>query len=390
MSARVPATSAKRIPSLDGLRALSISLVLIGHLQGTRYFLSATTLQPLGDLGNLGVRVFFIISGFLITHLLLREQANTGSISLRAFYARRFLRIFPAFYVFVVITWLLAIMGIVQLDRSDLLHAVTYTMNYHETEHFTVRHLWSLSVEEQFYVLWPVTLVILGVTRSSRVLVATLVAVPILRIAIFGRFPGSEEAIRTWFQTVCDALATGCLLAIVLPTVAHAAWWHRLVRSRLLIFLPAAIVIANLQGNHPKVFWLVCIPFMNVAIALLIARYVQCSDLPAGRVLNSKPFVAVGVASYSLYLWQQLFLIQSRSPQSLMQTFPANLIMAIAASAISYNLIERPFLHLKTLFQARREAARAPRPEPALDSTAGLVRPLAPQFSSSETLSAPP
>ena len=74
--------------------------------------------------------------------------------------------------------------------------------------------------------------------------------------------------------------------------------------------------IANLQGNHPKVFSLVCIPFMNVAIALLIARYVQCSDLPAGRVLNSKPFVAVGVASYSLYLWQQLFLIQSRSPQS--------------------------------------------------------------------------
>jgi peptidoglycan/LPS O-acetylase OafA/YrhL len=332
---------------------------MIGHLAGTQHFLSAAALAPIGDLGNLGVRVFFVISGFLITHLLLREQASTGAISLRAFYARRFLRIFPAFYVFVAVVAVLASTGVISVDRSDLLHALTYTMNYHATQNFSVTHLWSLSVEEQFYVIWPVTLVMLGVSRASYVLAATLLTVPFLRVETFGRFPGSDEAIRTWFQTVCDALATGCLLAIVLPHLTRSPAWHRVIRSRWLAALPAAILIANMQVDHPHALWLIGIPFMNVAIAVLIARYVQCPNLPAARILNTRAFVAAGIMSYSLYLWQQLFLIQSRPVHSLLQTFPANVTMAIIAAAVSYHFIERPFLRLKTLFQPQSVEATA-------------------------------
>src|SRR5262245_12713722 len=109
--------SATRIPSLDGLRAVSISLVLLGHLAGTRHFFPAAAIGRFGDIGNLGVRIFFVISGFLITHLALREHARTGAISLKAFYIRRFLRIFPAFYIFILTTGVLALAGMVQLDR---------------------------------------------------------------------------------------------------------------------------------------------------------------------------------------------------------------------------------------------------------------------------------
>src|SRR2546425_10051183 len=101
--------SMKRIPSLDGLRALSISLVLVAHLAGTHHFFTTQAVAQLGDLGNLGVRMFFVISGFLITKLLLVELDRTQRISLKAFYIRRLLRIFPAFYVFIIIASLLGL-----------------------------------------------------------------------------------------------------------------------------------------------------------------------------------------------------------------------------------------------------------------------------------------
>jgi peptidoglycan/LPS O-acetylase OafA/YrhL len=354
-----------RIPSLDGLRAISIALVLTTHLAGSRHFLSADTVAHAGDLGNLGVRVFFVISGYLITRLLLIELGKTRTISLRAFYARRFLRIFPAFYVFVAVLTVLAAVGFLDMDRSDFVHAVTYTMNYHVTEHFAVRHLWSLSVEEQFYLLWPVTLALLGVRRSLWALVGVLAAVPVIRLVLYSAIPGHDELIRTSFETVCDALATGCVLAIVMPRLSGQAWFTRLVRHPLFALLPAAIVLANLQSGHPKAFFLVCIPFMNVAIAVLIARYIEHPDLPAARVLNTRVFVTIGIASYSLYLWQELFLIQFRPPQSMVQVFPLNLLMAMACAAGSYLLVEQPFLRLKGRFTAWARSSSRSTPAPA-------------------------
>jgi peptidoglycan/LPS O-acetylase OafA/YrhL len=354
-----------RIPSLDGLRAISIALVLTTHLAGSRHFLSADTLAHAGDLGNLGVRTFFVISGYLITRLLLVELDRTRTISLKAFYARRFLRIFPAFYVFVAALTILGAVGFLDMDRSDFVHAVTYTMNYHVTEHFPVRHLWSLSVEEQFYLLWPITLVLLGVRRSLWTLVGVMIAVPAVRVVLYATIPGHDELIRTSFETVCDALATGCVLAIIMPVVSQHGWFKRLVRHPLFALLPAAILLANLQNGHPNAFFLVCIPFMNVAIAVLIARYVEHPDLPAARVLNSRLFITVGVASYSLYLWQELFLIQFRPPQSMVQVFPLNLLMTMACAAASYLLVEQPFLRLKGRFTAWARSSNRSTPAPA-------------------------
>lgn len=348
-------TASKRIPSLDGLRAIAILLVLVSHLAGSRHFLSMGTVAPLGDIGNLGVRLFFVISGFLITRLLLNEIARTRRISLRAFYIRRVLRIFPAFYVFIVFAALLASIGFATMDRRDFLHAISYTMNYHAnySPNFSLRHLWSLAVEEQFYFIWPVTLAILMPRRAGVALVGVILVVPVLRVALYMLVPGYENFADTGFESVCDALATGCLLAMAMPRLMRMEWFTRVLMSHAFPLIFAAIWFANKYREHPKFFWLACVPFLNVSLALTVCRYVQFPTLPGGRVLNAKPLIGVGVLSYSLYLWQQLFLIQGRPPYSMLQTFPANLVLVFVVAGASYVLVEQPFLRLKDRFEPR-------------------------------------
>jgi peptidoglycan/LPS O-acetylase OafA/YrhL len=363
----------RRIPSLDGLRGIAITLVLLSHLAGSRGFLSMRTVALAGDIGNLGVRLFFVISGFLITQLLLLEIQRSQRISLKAFYIRRVLRIFPAFYVFILFAALLAGVGFATIDRRDVIYAVTYTMNYHAnySENFSLRHLWSLAVEEQFYLLWPLTLAILMPSRATRVLVGVVLVVPILRVALYTRLPGYENIVDTGFEGVCDALATGCLLAIAMPRLVRMDSFNRLVLSPLFPVLFAAVFIANKQRDHPKFFWLLCVPFMNVTLALTVLRYVEAPFLPLGRLLNRQPLVSVGVLSYSLYLWQQLFLIQSRPVTSMLVVFPLNIVMAFLCAAASYHLIETPFLRLKERFEpghapAAPPSARRPETPPVL------------------------
>jgi peptidoglycan/LPS O-acetylase OafA/YrhL len=278
---------------------------------------------------------------------MLQEKARTGGISLKSFYLRRTLRIFPACYVFILVVGVLTAVGFVESNRRDFLYAATYTMNYGAGQSFSLHHLWSLAVEEQFYLLWPLTLSLLGTARATRVLAGVIILVPFVRVVRFYVFGTTDVLISTTFETVCDALATGCLLAILLPTLSKSGWYMRGIASRALPLLFAAALVANRQGAHPKLFWVACIPFMNVVIALTISRYALLPHLIGARLLNTRPLVAIGVASYSLYLWQQLFLIQFRTPGSVLQTFPTNVVAVCLCAALSYWVVERPFLRLK-------------------------------------------
>ena len=140
--------SMQRIPSLDGLRAISITLVVLSHLVKWKH----VSLDVVGSYGALGVHVFFVLSGYLITNLLLREYDRSSTISLREFYIRRAFRIFPAAFVFlgvvVVLYWH-------QMRWFHVAAAVFYVANMDLTRPWIFGHLWSLSIEEQFYLLWP-------------------------------------------------------------------------------------------------------------------------------------------------------------------------------------------------------------------------------------------
>jgi peptidoglycan/LPS O-acetylase OafA/YrhL len=331
-----------RIPSLDGLRALSIGLVVLAHLDGTHGFPSIAELGR-WQLGNLGVRVFFVISGFLITTLLLEEADRTGAISLRQFYLRRFFRIFPAFYSLCMVLFALSASGVITLLPGDGLAAATYTMNYHPVRSWYVGHLWSLSVEEQFYVAWPAILFLAGVRRGRVVAVAVLLAAPALRLAL-GLFPALRPGIGESFPTVADALATGCLLATIEPSLARFARWNAFLNGRLWWLAPVAVAVCA-RNPFTRLGWLIGETVMNVGIALVIARTIERPDDRLGRVLNSPSLVWVGTLSYSIYLWQQVFL--DRHGSSILQAFPLNLTLALLAAAASYYLIERPFLQLR-------------------------------------------
>jgi peptidoglycan/LPS O-acetylase OafA/YrhL len=364
--------TSSRIPSLDGLRALSIGLVLFAHTSGTRFFPSFEVSRY--KLGNLGVRVFFVISGFLITSLLLEELDATKRISLKWFYIRRALRIFPAAYAYIAVMCLCTAAGVIALNRGDLLHAVTYTVNYAKIRSFYIVHLWSLSVEEQFYFLWPAVLLLSGRRRGLQIAAAVMLAAPALRSLITLWIPKWTWTLGFSFHTNADVLAAGCVLAGIRPWLGTQPWYLRFLRSAWFLAVPAAVIVGSyfetslvpafyLKMQESSVPW--NFPVMNIGIALIIDRCVRFPSDLVGRILNWRPIAFVGVLSYSTYLWQQVFLNRlSNSPAC---WFPINLMLTAGAALASYYLIEKPCLDLRKRIErawapAKRTAGKAAGP----------------------------
>jgi peptidoglycan/LPS O-acetylase OafA/YrhL len=370
-----------RVPSLDGLRAISILLVLVGHLAGTRYFPFKTESYPL-DFGNLGVRVFFVISGFLITGLLLKEMERDGRVSLPHFYFRRTLRIFPAALVLIGALVVADALGWVQLLPGDVLHALTYTTNYHPIRSWEVSHTWSLGVEEQFYLLWPAALLLLGRRWSMVAAAAFLVVSPLARV-VFLTFPDDSlprMAVGYSFETVADAIAVGCLLAGLRDRLWERRWYRALVETPRFAFLAAGalLVACMMRGGHlflsdssarivTAMYYLGGVSVLNLVVAVMIDRYTRYPDSRFGRVLNAAPLVALGVMSYSVYLWQMPFLNAHRQ-DSLVTSFPVNLLFAFGCAWLAYRLVECPSLRLRVRLEkwwAGGRPAAAPAAVPA-------------------------
>ncbi len=352
--------AAKRIPCLDGLRAISIAAVLVLHLSGSKHFLSTATVDPFAP-GDLGVRTFFVISGFLITTLLLKELGATGSISLKNFYARRILRIFPAFYFYAAVMAILASAGIIVLERHDLLIASTYTVNYHvHGISWYIGHLWSLSVEEQFYFLWPATLFFIGRRGGMKVAIGVMLIVPLIRLGIWYFLPNYHPYLFRSFETSCDALAAGCLLAGTRDWLGNQSWYqHYFLQTKFIYLVPFLIILGSMSVDRPRIQFVIGAPLENILIAFLIDWLVRFPNSLAGRLLETRPFVHIGILSYSLYLWQQPFCTEWRFPNTWWGSFPVNLILGVAAAHGSYYLIEKPFLSLKTKLEKRKQVQRA-------------------------------
>jgi len=273
-----------RIPSLDGMRAISISLVVIGHWAELRYHSDIA-----GAFANLGVRIFFIISGFLITTLLLREQAKSSTIGLREFYVRRAYRILPASLVFMLVTF---VIFWPQLQWYHMATAVLYLANFDYTHPWYLGHLWSLSVEEQFYLLWPGVLKMWYRHRAA-ILVGVVGFAPVYRVAChFLQLHGKADET---FPAVADMLAIGCLLAVFakhMPKI-RGAW-------AALMILPVALVpvyMGILHFHVTPLLLLVLWPVMHLSIAGLLWHVVQRPYW----LLNVGPVVWLGKISYSLY-----------------------------------------------------------------------------------------
>jgi peptidoglycan/LPS O-acetylase OafA/YrhL len=357
----------QRIPSLDGLRALSIAFVLLGHLGGTAGFPIPARAVSFFAIAELGVRVFFVISGFLITGLLFSEIERTGTISLPRFYLRRTLRILPPYYSMLLCIGLASTTGVIDLKPGDLLHAVTYTTNYHADRAWSLGHTWSLAVEEQFYVLWPAALLLLGPKRGLKIAVAIILLAPLVRLGEW--YAGWRELIGNSFETVADALATGCVLAGARQALWRDARYRRLLTSRWFILVPL-IPLALSALSRPRIDFAVATTVSNLCIAATIDWCVRFHQGRVGRILNAAPIAFVGVLSYSLYLWQQPFI--NRTSDAATARFPLSLLLAAACALVAYYAIERPSFAFRTRVEAarRRSAPFAPDPQrPATVST---------------------
>ena len=329
-----------RIPSLDGLRAISIVLVLFGHLRGTTGFPIAT---PHGGPGyaNFGVRVFFVISGFLITTLLMNEHERTGDISLKKFYIRRAYRILPAAYCYLLVA---IVFSWSSITRSDLATALTYTINFKLDPTWVLGHLWSLSVEEQFYLLWPWAVAYAYHWRRELAIAAIVVA-PLLRCALWAiKHP---EGTDSFFPTVCDALATGCLLALLQPELRR---YEALFGRRAFAVVPILTALLLFTAHYDRFYQSVGLSLMHVGIALSIHQCV----VKRYWILNARPVVWLGTLSYSLYLFQQPFL--NRNSTEVFCSFPLNLGLALGCACLCHYFVEKPMLELRAKRQGLRTA----------------------------------
>lgn len=344
-----------RIPSLDGLRALSIGMVVIGHCSGTLRTINSGAATFLGFIGagRLGVSIFFVISGFLITTLLVREHLTTHTISLKDFYVRRAFRIFPGFYAYWLVALALTLLGYIHLSHSDLISAATYVWNYtpRKVDTWFLGHTWSLSVEEQFYLLWPLMLKYSGPKRGTWIAIGVVIASPFIRVASYFLLPASRPRIGMMLHTRADSLMIGALLSLICLNQDHLRILKQFASSWL---IPVASLcfaaIDTMLTMRFKGGYLLSIGFslQNLMIVLLIAHVVFYDKTVLGRILNYPVVVHVGLISYSLYLWQQLFLTTKNTTFTGM--FPLNIVCAFFAAELSYYLLEKPFLQLRKRF----------------------------------------
>jgi len=344
--------SFQRIPSLDGLRALSIALVCAAHFAYSYRF--PLPYHPILDkYAHYGVRIFFVISGFLITTLLISERERTGTINIKLFFIRRAYRILPVAYVYLVV-----ITGVFHksLTHRDLAIAYGYASAYFETRlPWVLSHLWSLSVEEQFYLIWPLALAF-SFTLARRFALLAIVLAPLCHVLLVAL--GLRQGAPYFFPSVADSLAAGCLLALFQPQLqryrAFFVWRGFPFIWTLTLFIPFLhryTPAALRYWGFPHLALASSVAFLSV-FNLGMILCVQNAIVVPPRLLNTRVVAWIGTLSYSLYIWQMPF--ADPDARSWVTSFPQNLLFAFLAAVISYYLVEQPVLRIR----ARRARPR--------------------------------
>ena len=289
---RTPWVESGRVPSLDGLRAVAIGLVLISHAvprsQGSNWD------RWIGQLGGVGVDVFFVISGFLITLLLLRELDRTGGVDLNAFYWRRALRILPAYWIFLTCMGALVVSGYERVPASDFAAAFGYVMNFTPVHggRRLLEHSWSLSVEEHFYLVWPWIFAMAGRRISVRILMGAMAISAAFRHTM--RMNGINEHydVSWWTPARMDVIAGGCLLAYLVTSSAAPRWMAKVSRHPTLIILRSLASIVISKVVLCRVSYRYSFTFdrttTTLAITMIVLACVSASLTAFGKILNTR------------------------------------------------------------------------------------------------------
>lgn len=326
------------IPTLNGWRAVAISLVIAAH--------SATMLENSGTqigakLANLfnhagiGVDVFFSISGFLICTLLLNEKQQTGTIALSRFYIRRTFRILPPLFAYLAMLIVLRSSGLIPaIEPQEILTSALFVRNYFPAGSWYTGHFWTLAIEEHFYLFVPIVLSMLSWKAGLRFAISVVVCCAIVRWAEFAFLPEMKVEFRT--EARIDAIMYGAIGAF-LVFHSRSRVQQLLTPLRTIGIFLAIIVACYLFPAMP-----VRRTLMAMAMPLPIIFTVLHAETIFGRILELRPIQWIGKLSYSLYIWQMLFLVPYDRPLGLLQGFPLAFVGAFGCAVFSYYLIERP------------------------------------------------
>lgn len=362
-------TADSSIKGFDGVRAGAISAVILTHINvhGALYhrgYVSEGLVNSIN--GSAGVQAFFVLSGFLITHLLIQEQHKTERVSLRNFYVRRALRILPVYLLVVTAALAMEAMFGQVASVQSFVHAYTYTYNFIPEEEYSnvLGHTWSLAVEEHFYLVWPFIFAA-AAARWRPLMIGLLVFVSaalLLHIAL-STVPALAERyfLHRWTFFAGINIALGCIGALLMDRAQH---------PRLLRWLTASY---GGLGVGCLLWFVEALPLLPQHIALgyvralgflVIILWIFCNQQSlVVRFLELPPIKYVGVISYGLYMYQGFYLATSpwRSPD---QMWPPDrwtgLLLLAVTAPLSYHLLERPLLRLKQRYgrDGRRPAPR--------------------------------
>jgi len=348
--------SRKHFALLDGIRAFAIGAVIWHHSRGA---------NPLDisffNRGYLGVDLFFVLSGFLITHLLIREKRNSGTISLKKFYMRRTLRIFPLYYgfIFFLVVWAWLTNG----DKvKEMFEALPYYLLYisnwapSDVSHFFKR-AWSLAVEEQFYLVWPFFVATFGFLIPARIVTAAIALSLVAAIGVLG-----DQAL-TWANKLVPyrTILLGCLVAIALNSERGFNFLSSFLNNSLAapaLFIITALVISIQTNNILGIGQLL----VHICMALFLVACVLCERNPIRYLLQPKIVQKIGQVSYGMYIlhgqfWGLTLKIVSFIPiagihNSRITFSIVFTAITFAAALVSYHTLERFFLNLKKRFNS--------------------------------------
>jgi peptidoglycan/LPS O-acetylase OafA/YrhL len=339
--------SSTYVPVLDGIRAISIVMVLFSHSTINRPMLSG--LHVLAErCGQTGVAVFFVISGYLITMLLLREEDKTGRIHLKKFYVRRALRLFPACYVYLAIVALLSVGGWVAGNPPRAFVASIFYFRNLAGQGYETTHLWSLSLEEQFYLLWPTLLFLIPARLRLRITIGTIVAICLWRTYV--TFTTTRDLVMLGFRSDLrmDTILVGCAMALSRArTTDRRAIPRGMDHGAFPVAVAATLVTWIALADWHEAWFAPGPTVVALLISLILGWFLDHTDSAAGRLLSCPPAIAIGGLSYSLYLWQQLFLAPWTTEMGAVRQFPIDLVLTFAAAWASYRIVEMPFLRIK-------------------------------------------
>lgn len=344
----------KEIPSLNGWRAIAVIIVILGHL---KKMLSPETIGfrilDYVIFADFGVRIFFVLSGFLITTLLIKEKKKAGKINVINFFIRRFLRIVPVLWLYLGVIAILNHFFALDITFANFLGPLLYINNFNFFPGvWLLGHTWSLAVEEQFYLIWP----FLFRYATNLLLTSTVIIVitPLIKTVVYLK-PHLTNFLLAPFLDPAAAIFTGAILAIVwnknfYQLNINYLFKKSLVTSSILIIWAISIL------RHFGLFGIILHPsgdtILNFTIIYLIAYSVIKQQTFFYTSLNKKLIIKIGMLSYSIYLWQQAFIIPKGEfiNWSKYFFFPFNLVVVGLTAYLSYHYFEKPFLQLKQRF----------------------------------------